>query len=45
MTLIDSNISHEESFLIDNVLKEYNNVKKEIKDFLHTSLSKILAYI
>ena len=45
MNLIDSNISHEESFLINNVLKEYNNVKKEIEEFLCTSLSKILAYI
>ena len=45
MNLIYSNISHEESFLINNVLKEYNSVKKEIKEFLCTSLSKILAYI
>ena len=29
--LIDSNISHDESVLINNVLKEYNKMKKEIK--------------
>ena len=29
--LIDSNICHDESVLINNVLKEYNKMKKEIK--------------
>ena len=28
--LIDSNISHDEYVLIDNVLKEYNDMKAEI---------------
>ena len=31
-TLIDSNISHDEFVLINNVLKEYGNMKEEIKD-------------
>ena len=30
--LIDSNISHEEFVLINNVLKEYGNMKKETKN-------------
>ena len=30
-TLIDSNISHDEFVLINNVLKEYDNMKEEIK--------------
>ena len=30
--LIDSNISHDEFVLINNVLKEYNDVKEEIKN-------------
>ena len=29
--LIDSNISHEEFVLVNNVLKEYNGMKEEIK--------------
>ena len=29
--LIDSNISHDEFVLINNVLKEYDNIKEEIK--------------
>ena len=29
--LIDSNISHDEFVLINNVLKEYNKMKEEIK--------------
>ena len=29
--LIDSNISHDEFVLINNVLKEYGDVKEEIK--------------
>ena len=31
-TLIDSNISHDEFVLINNVLKEYNDMKEEIKN-------------
>ena len=30
--LIDSNISHEEFVLINNVLKEFHDVKEEIKN-------------
>ena len=30
-SLIDSNISHDEYVLINNVLKEYDNMKEEIK--------------
>ena len=30
-TLIDSNISHDEFVLMKNVLKEYDNLKEEIK--------------
>ena len=30
--LIDSNISHDEYVLINNVLKEYDNIKEEIKN-------------
>ena len=30
-TLINSNINHDEFVLINNVLKEYDNMKKEIK--------------
>ena len=29
--LIDSNISHDKFLLIDNVLKEYDEMKEEIK--------------
>ena len=29
--LIDSNISHDDFLLINNVLKEYDNLKEEIK--------------
>ena len=31
-TLIDSNITHDKFILINNMLKEYNEMKKEIKD-------------
>ena len=31
--LIGSNISHDEFVLINNVLKEYDNMKEEIKIF------------
>lgn len=30
--LIDSNISHDELFLVNDVLKEYNDVKEAIKN-------------
>ena len=30
--LIDSSISHDKFILINNVLKEYDNMKKEIKN-------------
>ena len=30
--LIDSNISHDEFLLINNVLKEYDKMKEEIKN-------------
>ena len=30
--LIDSNISHDEFVLVSNVLKEYKNMKEEIKN-------------
>ena len=45
-SLIDSNIIHDEFFLINNVLKEYYYVKKEIKKFKdYNSSSKILVYL
>ena len=31
MTLIDSVISHDEFVLINNVLKEYNEMKEDVK--------------
>ena len=31
-TLIDSNISHDEFVLINNVLKEYDDMKEEIEN-------------
>ena len=30
--LINSNISHDEFVLVNNLLKEYNNMKEEIKN-------------
>ena len=30
--LIDSNISHDKFFLINNVVKKYGNMKEEIKN-------------
>ena len=30
--LVDSNISHDEFVLINNVLKEFNDMKEQIKD-------------
>ena len=45
---IDSNISHDELVLISNVLKEYGNLKEEVKSLitsLRDSVSKILVYL
>ena len=45
--LINSNISHDEFLLINNMLKEYDEMKEEIKnppfDLARDSLSKILV--
>ena len=41
--LIDSNISHDQFVLINNVLKEYDDMKEEIKNLI--SLSKFLVYL
>ena len=44
--LIDSNISHEESVLINDVLKEYDNMKEEFENLKDlNSLLKILVYL
>ena len=44
--LIHSNIIHDDFFLINNVLKEYDDMNKEIKKFKNlNSLSKILVYL
>ena len=44
--LIDSVISHGEFVLISNVLKEYNEMKEEIRSLNRPSdLSKILVYL
>ena len=44
--LIDSNINHEESVLINDVLKEYDNMKGEFENLkdLNSSL-KIFVYL
>ena len=45
-TLKDSNISHDEFALINNVLKKYHNIKEEIKKFQDlNSSSKNLIYL
>ena len=44
-SLIVSNISHDEIILINNVLKEYDDMKKEIKFEDLNSSSKILVYL
>ena len=45
-TFIDSVISHDEFVLINNVLKEYDEMKEEIKKFKDfISLLKILFYL
>ena len=44
--LIDANISYDEFDLINNVLKEYDDTKEEIKKFKDlNSSSKILVYL
>ena len=45
--LMDSVVSHDEFILINNVLKEYNEMKEEIKNLKTylVSLSKILVYL
>ena len=44
--LIDSNMSHDEFVLINNVLKEYDNMKEETKKFKDlNSFLKILVYL
>ena len=48
MSLIDAIISHDESLLRNNVLKEYNKMKEKIKNlktYLHKSLSKVFVYL
>ena len=43
--LIDSIISHDEIILINNVIKEYEEMKVEIKNLkTYSSSSKILVY-
>ena len=44
--LIDSNISHDEFILINNVLKEYDNKKEEIKNLkTKTVYGIVLVYL
>ena len=40
---IDSVISHDEFVLINNVQKEYNEMKEEIKDLIN--LSEVLVHL
>ena len=44
-SLIDLVVSHDEFVLISNVLKEYSELKEEIKVKDLISLSKILVYL
>ena len=45
-SLIDSNIIHDEFVWINNVLKEYEEMKEGIKNLRNwSSLSKILVYL
>ena len=44
-SLIDSVVSHDEFVLISNVLKEYNELREEIKVKDLISLSKVLVYL
>ena len=43
-TLIESNMSHGEFVLINNVLREYDNLKKENKNVKTLTVPKILVY-
>ena len=43
--LVDSNIGHDEFVLINNVVKEYGNIKEEIKHLETLSVSKIMVYL
>ena len=43
--LIDSVVSHDEFVLVNNVLKEYNELKEEIKVKDLISLLTILVYL
>ena len=43
--LIDSFISHDEFVLINNVLKEYNKMKEEIKNLKTYSVYRRLNYL
>ena len=40
-TLIDLNISHDEYVLMSNALKEYDNMKEEIKNLKATIVHQI----
>ena len=44
-SLIDSVVSHDEFVLISNALKEYNELRGEIKVKDLISLSKVLVYL
>ena len=44
-SLIDSVVSHDEFVLISNVLKEYNELREEIKVKDLISLSKVLVHL
>ena len=44
-SLIDSVVSHDEFVLISNALKEYNELREEIKVKDLISLSKVLVYL
>ena len=45
-TLVNSNIIHDEFVLMNNVSKEYNDMKEEIKSLItYSSLRKILVYL
>ena len=46
--LINSSSNHDDFVLINNVLKEYGDLKEQIKNlktYTHKSVSKILVYL
>ena len=43
--LIDLNISHDEYVLMSNALKEYDNMKEEIKNLKTTIVHQIFQFI